>query len=102
MCTNLCAPWGRVTAPKGFYFFLKFFIRVGAVATAPTHRANEIFFLSFFLCCVGAGIIFVTAATNAPQKKKNFPSQLALGWLRPPERVFVGAVFGEPPGCVRG
>ena len=49
---------GRSTAPtrppqRDFIFLKKFFIRVGAVATAPTHRANEIFFLSFFYVALG-------------------------------------------------
>ena len=48
MRTNLCAKWGRVTAPTWFYFFLNFFIRVGAVGqgsysvnlSAPTQRCH--------------------------------------------------------------
>ena len=52
MRTNLCAPWGRVTAPTWFYFFLNFFIRVGAVdrphATLPWGRVTGPTWFYFF------------------------------------------------------
>ena len=90
MRTNLCAPWGRVTAPTWFYFFFKIFLFALGRSTAPTrHEMRTNLCAPWGLVTAPTWFYFLFLIFLFALGRSTAPTRHCRGGGWPPQRDFI-------------